>query len=369
MSQTISESVPTIAESISKIRFKSLKIENFKAIDMLDLKFPEPFMLKDPDVFAMGSKNGIGKTSILEACSLVFLCILLGPNISRYLAPRRAIKNEFVRSGTGKAQLSAIVTINDKSVRVEVIITATEIIPRWSKNGEEIFQKVRNRDYDLTQTIDKIMPSLLGHNAEPLVVPYFIYLNSYRKIQEGSIELSRLVDDRARYRAPESRYRSSEQTISTFKTEVLNLLLSSVGLFELERGDEKASVALERLNELIEKYAGGTLDKLRPSLENTLEFRVTPTNGGASFSFDGLSSGQKEIIATFFLIWHYTRKQPSIVLIDEPELHLNPEWQLGFVRQLYKLAPHNQYIVATHSRDIFASVDKKHRILLIPDED
>jgi predicted ATP-dependent endonuclease of OLD family len=82
-----------------------------------------------------------------------------------------------------------------------------------------------------------------------------------------------------------------------------------------------------------------------------------------------LSSGQKEMIATLFLIWKNTKKQPSIVLIDEPELHLNAEWHGDFVRQLYKLAPQNQYILATHSEEIFRSVDERHRSVLIPDED
>jgi predicted ATP-binding protein involved in virulence len=77
-----------------------------------------------------------------------------------------------------------------------------------------------------------------------------------------------------------------------------------------------------------------------------------------------LSSGQKEIIATLFLIWYQTRNKPGIVLIDEPELHLNPEWHRDFIRQLGRIAPNNQYIIATHSEDIFASVDKDRRFLL-----
>ena len=36
---------------------------------------------------------------------------------------------------------------------------------------------------------------------------------------------------------------------------------------------------------------------------------------------------------------------------------------------LYKLAPQNQYILATHSEEMFRSVDEDYRAVLMPDED
>ena len=95
--------------------------------------------------------------------------------------------------------------------------------------------------------------------------------------------------------------------------------------------------------------------------------RVSPDGGAPSFPFDGLSSGQKEVISTLFLIWQYTREKPGIVLIDEPELHLNAEWERPLIRELFRLAPGNQYILATHSEDIFDAVDPRRRMLLAAD--
>ena len=133
--------------------------------------------------------------------------------------------------------------------------------------------------------------------------------------------------------------------------------MSQAGLFEnIHARDFKKS--LNVLNGLMTKYAGGYIEKLRPSPNNALEFRISPSAGGPSFTFDGLSSGQKEIISTLFLIWINTKARPGIVLIDEPELHLNPEWQSGFVNYLNELVPANQYIIATHSEDIFRSVER-----------
>jgi predicted ATPase len=114
----------------------------------------------------------------------------------------------------------------------------------------------------------------------------------------------------------------------------------------------------------VERYCGGSIENLRLLPDNTVDIRIKPVNGESSFSFNGLSSGQKEMIATLFLIWKNTHKQPSIVLIDEPELHLNAEWHGEFVEQLRSLAPYNQYILATHSEEIFRSVDESYRAIL-----
>ena len=127
---------------------------------------------------------------------------------------------------------------------------------------------------------------------------------------------------------------------------------------------ENPDMAIDRLNDLLKFFAGGRISKLRPGADNTVDFRIAPDGGGESFTFDGLSSGQKEIISTLFLVWYHTKERPSVVLIDEPELHLNAQWHRSFVGKLFELAPGNQYIVATHSVDVMDSVDEDRRVIL-----
>lgn len=158
-----------------------------------------------------------------------------------------------------------------------------------------------------------------------------------------------------------------EFPMSAFKLQILRSLMEQANLFEFD--EEKGSgEAIDALNQLLKNYAGGTISKLRPSPDNTIDFRVNPVGRGESFTFDGLSSGQKEIISTLFLIWYHTRNRPSVVFIDEPELHLNAQWHRGFVKSLTSLAPQNQYIVATHSEDVMDSVSEDRRALLSTDQ-
>jgi predicted ATPase len=183
---------------------------------------------------------------------------------------------------------------------------------------------------------------------------------------EGNVEIGEILGSSAAGAREERRDAPPERAAratSTFKVEILRALMKRAGLFEdtaaASNGDD-----LEQLNKLTMRFAGGVIERLRPSRDNSIDLRVSPAGGGPSYSFDGLSSGQKEIIATLFLVWKHTHDQPSVVLIDEPELHLNAEWHRSFVRALCDLPGDNQYILATHSEDIFASVDEERRVLL-----
>ena len=49
------------------IKIRRLQIANYKGIDELELYFPRPKMSGDPDVVVMGSRNGLGKTSVLDS--------------------------------------------------------------------------------------------------------------------------------------------------------------------------------------------------------------------------------------------------------------------------------------------------------------
>ena len=57
------------------IKLRRLEIQNYKGIDEFEMEFPIPKLPGDPDIMVMGSKNGLGKTSILECCSLLLLAL------------------------------------------------------------------------------------------------------------------------------------------------------------------------------------------------------------------------------------------------------------------------------------------------------
>jgi predicted ATP-dependent endonuclease of OLD family len=345
------------------IKIRELKITNFKGLDEIELSFPAPKFKGDLDIIVMGSRNGIGKTSVLECCVLLFFAACTSYSERGILENIPIdILDLLIRSGEETAKIEGMFVVSNQEYPSILTISRNGIC---TINSNPILKElVNNPKFKIfynRDNFEKFFYSLAGLSQDPTILPHLIYFHSYRKIEEGNPELGMMIEDKS-YK--KNRYGMIvKSSTSTFKLQILRSLMSQGGLFE-NLDDTEADNALEILNKLMKQYTSGTIQKLRPLTDNTIEFRVTPTNGQASFPFDGLSSGQKEIISTLFLIWKYTAHSPGIVLIDEPELHLNPEWHRLFIRQLYQLAPKNQYIIATHSEDIFASVDSDRRILL-----
>jgi energy-coupling factor transporter ATP-binding protein EcfA2 len=86
---------------------------------------------------------------------------------------------------------------------------------------------------------------------------------------------------------------------------------------------------------------------------STLEAIVR--NGESSHRLDRLSSGEKNLVHLFLRIGAHMTAQ-TIILIDEPEVHLHPRWQHRLMRHLREFVrdtPGVTLIVATHSLDMF----------------
>ena len=351
-----------------EIKLRRLKIENYKAIDKLEIKFPAPSFSDEPDVMVIGSRNGVGKTSVLEACSLVFLGAAGGSAFFGSLPPPLNIFYKAIRSGKSEALIYGDLLIGSekRALKMSLRHSNTGYVIDNGKRFESFVPYRLSGNLYNEEILSRIANSIMGISSDPFLLPPFYYFNSYRKTREGNPGMGMLVSgsDSHHYFKDGPFY---ESPISVFKLEIIKSMMAEKGLFEGLTENEPA-LTIDKLNELVRQYADGSIDKLRPANDNTFEFRVKPAKGGESYPFDGLSSGQKEIISTLFLIWKYTKDEPGIVLIDEPELHLNAEWRRSFIKNLFSMARNNQYIIATHSKDIFASGDENRRIMLSPSE-
>lgn len=84
-------------------------------------------------------------------------------------------------------------------------------------------------------------------------------------------------------------------------------------------------------------------------------------------SIDAMSSGEQEIIA--MAVPFITERFDGLLLIDEPEQHLHPQWQGRVLRALRKLVPTSQVVVATHADDPWDDAMSWERKLLVDAND
>ena len=355
-------------------KVRRISIRNYKGIEKLELELPGPRMEADPDVMVMGSQNGLGKTSILECCSLLLSTLTTRQSQwqGRRIPESRAWPVDWpdllVRAGAEQCELDGEISLGSLQLSVSFHLNRrgnVEIHGEKLGEARKSFNAIRERKSAGEGLIRELISAISGMSADPVLTDSFLFFHSYRKVQEGNPELGMMADEPS-YDPPyrPSRWRRRyDFSVSRFKMIILRSLMQQAGLFDLPEV-ENSQTAVGKLNDLLKFYAGGTIRNLRPREDNTVDFRIHPNGGGDSFTFDGLSSGQKEIISTLFLIWHYTQERSAVVLIDEPELHLNAQWHRRFVNSLFDLAPHNQYIVATHSMDVMDSVEEDRRLLL-----
>ena len=363
--------MPEPTRPMAKVR--RISIRNYKGIEKLELEFPGPRMKEDPDVMVMGSQNGLGKTSILECCSLLLSTLTARQRQRRARVPEPRAwpvnwPDLLVRAGTEQLELDGEISLGSLQFSVSFHLTRrgdVEIHGKKLEEARKAFDGAGEQKSAGEELTRELISAISGMSADPVLTDSFLFFHSYRKVQEGNPELGMMADepsDAPPYRLSPWR-RRYDFSVSRFKMIILRSLMQQAGLFDVP-GVENPGTAIDKLNELLECYVDGTISKLRPRADSTVEFGINPNRGGDSFTFDGLSSGQKEIVSTLFLIWHYTQERASVVLIDEPELHLNVQWHRSFVNTLFKLAPYNQYIVATHSVDVMDSVEEDRRLLL-----
>jgi len=101
---------------------------------------------------------------------------------------------------------------------------------------------------------------------------------------------------------------------------------------------------------------GRKFDSVGVNQHGLLSIKVQDTETGIFFDLDAMSSGEKGLVLTFLLIGR-SIADGGIILIDEPELHLNPAVQRNLLRFLVEqyIVPKNlQAIICSHSPEILA---------------
>jgi predicted ATP-binding protein involved in virulence len=89
---------------------------------------------------------------------------------------------------------------------------------------------------------------------------------------------------------------------------------------------------------------------------------------GDDVTIDLLSDGEKQLYARVIALMMLNPNN-AIILIDEPEIALHPAWQEKIMQIYANIGTNNQFIVATHSPQIIASVAYQNRILLTKDSE
>lgn len=89
---------------------------------------------------------------------------------------------------------------------------------------------------------------------------------------------------------------------------------------------------------------------------------------GNQFDIQSLSSGEKQLFMRALAL-KFLNANNSIILIDEPEISLHPEWQQKIIKVYENIGDNNQLIIATHSPHVVGGIESKQLRIMRRDKD
>jgi hypothetical protein len=280
------------------IWLRKIQIENFKALQQIELEFPAA-TAQSPTLPAAGEpwlmllgENGVGKSSLLKAIALA----LMPPAQQRRYAPN---PREWVtlgsRSTTGM-------------IRLEFTVGAQPLEIHFSRKRSTIERKGDFPDV-----------SVLGYGSTRLLPR-----STEGRPRPERRRLQNLFDSRAPLRDAE-RWLANSEAVKRRDFDLLSTSLKTL----LSLGDD--ALISRRQDRLSAKLFGDVLpirslsDGYQSVLALALDMMLNLSK--ATFDMEGVE---------------------GVVLLDELEVHLHPQWKVAIVSSLRQLFPRVRFIATTH---------------------
>ena len=352
------------------MRVKRLAMHNFRGIEKMVLDFPSA-----PTAVLVGI-NGAGKSSILD-CMAVLLSRLIG-RIRTSAGTGRFFAEQDILNRADETRNSITVTLSNQTKEWQVTKT---------RRGRKPQQHITNLD-GLKRVVEEF-GNLKPNTNIPVVVYYptnravldiplrirrrheFDQLAAYDQALTGTRNDFRIFFEWFREREDIENERIRDVTMTGSKRELRaqkggNILREAQARYGNDR-------QLNAVRKAIERMLPGFVN-LRVRRQPLL--RMTIEKGGEELVVNQLSDGEKCLLAMAgdlarrLAIANPSLSNPlegeGVVMIDELDLHLHPQWQRRVISALEETFSNCQFVVTTHSPLVLSYV-KREQVFLIED--
>ena len=299
------------------MKLKKVKFNNHKVLRDLEVIF-EDKNNNILDTTVLIGANGAGKTSLLKGIYDAFCwrtAIYINTDTKLYLEanPTEINNMAFIQCGSDEGQWNAIKDKlyefninNDNNTESKVIYMPTEINFNLLNRVDRSFKYDYNFINEINQNLVADLPSVIANaiNAE-------VFKNEDLPPKQS---IKKICDD----------------INSIFK--YMDLEIKFIGLSK----DEDSKPIFKDIT-------------------------------GNEFDIENLSSGEKQLFLRALSL-KFLNPKNSIVLIDEPEISLHPQWQRKIIKVYESIGENNQLIIATHSPHVVGDIKREQLRVLKRDE-
>jgi len=327
------------------MKIRKLIIKNFKSIENLSME-------NIPDLVVIAGPNGCGKTSVFEAIR-TFKAII-GPYHSNELGVIR---------GELRNQLGNLVNLKTDETEISISFELSKDEISYLKNKGFQIDEELDRNNGLLVSSLKITKSdsseilvnspslqeLLRHYDPTDEIGTIMYIPAVRELPAGDIGNITLTSDWMEQQKMES--------VGNVRAKFQRLKQNFAMMFIYDQIQKTTNTAnfIPQVKRIFRdffypKTFGGV------DVDRSLTWHFPINLPGGTHDIDFLSSGEKEILMTFTEILKL-KLTGSIILFDEPDLHLNAALERKVIGNLMQIVNSgNQIWVSTHSLEIVGTV-------------
>lgn len=351
------------------MRIDKLTLTNYKCFENETFSF-------NPHFNVIIGKNAAGKTSLLDAISKIASGYIHG-----IVAPAKAdfIEDGEIRTLILNGQPKPQIPVHIKAQiglhyqKLESVIAVEHRIVREEEGRYNVFLSSRNHILDLIRVArNDLRQSRMP--AENVKFPLIVYYGTGRLWkQQGDVNGFKQTEGVfSGYKDCLNPQASASYFLSWYKT-------FEYDVYQNNQPDD--DLKLKVFKSIISAMVPSWTDiGYRRSYDDLMGKFKDESGNENLLPFSSLSDGYRNMIGMVAdMAYRCIQLNPGlrenvitetegIVLIDEIDLHLHPEWQKNIVADLKRVFPKIQFIVTTHSPFIVQSLTKEELIILDKEE-
>ncbi len=352
------------------MKLKNLKITNYRCFKETELDF-------DENITLIVGQNGAGKTTILDAVAVSIGTFLLGIDggVSRGIAKDDARYEFYDLNGTIDPQHQFPVSIES----IGDCLNQQNV--KWIRSLNSTSGKTTVKDAGELTSLAKKAQNQIMTGDKSLVLPLISYYGTGRlyaqKKEKRNLKSLTEFKRQVGYVDCMAAESNEKLMLNWFQTQTLKSLQKQqkTGILEQPVLLKTVEKAICRCYERISGSRNASISFDLDTHRLMLEFE-TPEGNAQKFAMDEMSDGYKNTLSMIGDIAYrmavlnpvlgdrVLEKTPGIVLIDEIDLHLHPQWQQTILSDLHAIFPEIQFIVSSHAPAVINSVQREQiRIL------